>query len=240
MTGSSSTADKPSGCEAISGSSGSEVTDSEFPGPDRRADRAATTGAPERVQVLVMARPKSPLEVAESAALVRVANLASQVMVTLRKPGRTRYESERTLRGWLADDGVTYSASDVVYALGLLELTGRIHRGPAKTKSSRLGWLATDSDEVAGVSVTTSPYTAADEPVEAAARSSPGWIKTELFTIPKTYRPRCPCWRTMANTVMTSVPYRVCRTGFCDPSRISGRVRPSPSRTRYGRSYFAA
>jgi hypothetical protein len=73
-----------------------------------------------------MIRPKTPRDVAEREALIRVASLAAQILITLRARGRGLYESERQLRQWLADDGIAHSAGDIRPALDLLESTGRI------------------------------------------------------------------------------------------------------------------
>ena len=77
-----------------------------------------------------MTRPPTPLEMSEQQALVRIAMLASYVLRVLRLPERGRYSSERELRQWLVELGVAYTASDLAPAVGLLELTGRIERGP--------------------------------------------------------------------------------------------------------------
>ena len=46
----------------------------------------------------------------------------------------------RELRQWLVESGVAYTTSDLAPAVGLLELTGRIERGPfSKATSSRAG-----------------------------------------------------------------------------------------------------
>jgi hypothetical protein len=87
-------------------------------------------------------RPPTPLEMSEQQALVRIAMLASDVLRVLRLPERGRYSSERELRQWLVESGVAYTASDLAPAVGLLELTGRVERGPfSKATSSRAGWL---------------------------------------------------------------------------------------------------
>jgi hypothetical protein len=61
--------------------------------------------------------------------LTRQAVLAHQVLVSLRKPGRSgSYESERHLRGLLADDGVQFSWGDLAPALALAEAAGLLVR----------------------------------------------------------------------------------------------------------------
>ena len=77
-------------------------------------------------------RPRTPLDVAEAQALARIASLAAQILSTLRQPGRGVYDSERQLRSWLSDDGVTHTAADIVPALALLEACGHIGRSSAK------------------------------------------------------------------------------------------------------------
>ena len=91
-----------------------------------------------------MVRPVTPRDIAEAQALHRISTLAAAIMSTLRKSGRGRYDSERTLRGWLAEDGVRYSTGDLAYALDLLQSTGRIGRAPITAPTSaRGGWLPT-------------------------------------------------------------------------------------------------
>jgi hypothetical protein len=72
-----------------------------------------------------VSRPKTDPVTAEREALTRIAELASNVMVSLRQPGRRRYDSERRLG---RDDGLTYTTKDLSPALGLLEATGRLVR----------------------------------------------------------------------------------------------------------------
>jgi hypothetical protein len=86
-------------------------------------------------------RPKSPLDIADVRELARIAALASSVLVSLRQPGRSIYDSERTLRQWLSDDGIQSTTADLSPALVLLEATSKIGRGPEKGNSPRAGWL---------------------------------------------------------------------------------------------------
>jgi hypothetical protein len=92
-------------------------------------------------------RPKSPLDLADSRELARIASLASSVLMSLRKPGRGQYDSERTLRQWLSDDGIQFSAADLAHALVLLDSTGKIGRGPENKNSPRVGWLIGAADK---------------------------------------------------------------------------------------------
>jgi hypothetical protein len=55
-----------------------------------------------------MSRPTTPLEVAESQRLHRVASLASAVMGSLRQHERGRFSSSRQLAGWLAADSISF------------------------------------------------------------------------------------------------------------------------------------
>jgi hypothetical protein len=78
-----------------------------------------------------MIRPKNPRDVAESIALTRIASLAAQILITLRTPGRSGgYDSERILRGWLAEDGYQFSSNDLAPALALLEAAGYLEHPP--------------------------------------------------------------------------------------------------------------
>jgi hypothetical protein len=89
-------------------------------------------------------RPKTPLDVAESQAIHRVADLAVNIMQTLRQPNRGKYSSERELRDWLSDSGVRWSAADFSPALWLLADTGRVRRAPvdSSTGQPRGGWIS--------------------------------------------------------------------------------------------------
>lgn len=93
-----------------------------------------------------MVRPRTDPVVAEREALKRVAELASHVMVSLRRPGRGKWDSEHQLRSWLTADGVTFTVADIAPALTLLEATKRIVRGEVKPKAPRPGWLARDAE----------------------------------------------------------------------------------------------
>ena len=91
-----------------------------------------------------MSRTPTPRDVAGQQALGRIAALAAHILQVLRAHRRGRYSSERELRSWLADEGLASTAADLAPAIGLLELTGRIERGPfSKSTSSRAGWLPT-------------------------------------------------------------------------------------------------
>jgi hypothetical protein len=76
-----------------------------------------------------MVRPKTPLDLAESKALVRIASLASHIMVALRQQDRA--------------NSVSFTIADLSPALAMLEATGRIRRAPASGSSPRPGWLPT-------------------------------------------------------------------------------------------------
>jgi hypothetical protein len=91
-------------------------------------------------------RPLTPLDISERELVIRIAGLAGAVMTSLRRPGRGRYESENSLRGWLKGGGISFSASDVAPALGLLELTGKLIRPEVQPKSPRPGRLAKGAD----------------------------------------------------------------------------------------------
>jgi hypothetical protein len=73
-----------------------------------------------------VSRQPTPKDEAERQALARIAGLAFRVLVTLRQPGRYRYDSERTLRSWLADDGHGHTTADLTHALALLESVGGV------------------------------------------------------------------------------------------------------------------
>jgi hypothetical protein len=88
-------------------------------------------------------RPKSPKDVAERTELVRIANLASSILISLRRSGRGMYDSERQLKQWLTEDGVQFTTGDIAHALVLLESKGHIQRATVKPNASRTGWLAT-------------------------------------------------------------------------------------------------
>ena len=90
-----------------------------------------------------LSRSRTPSDLAEQAALSRIATLAHHVMIALRQPGRGVYESERQLRGFLTQDGYEFANDDLGPALTLLEATGRIGRSAAKKNVARRGWLIT-------------------------------------------------------------------------------------------------
>ena len=134
-----------------------------------------------------MSRTKTPRDVAELQALQRIATLASQILITLRAPNRGVYESERDLKQWLNEDGVTYT-TDVAPALALLEACGRIGRSSAKSNTSRRGWLITTAEN---------GHTAAPELIEAVEVSeapeplrAPGASQGDVLT-----RAVLPCAR---------------------------------------------
>ena len=77
-------------------------------------------------------RPKTPKDVAERSELVRIANLAGSILISLRQPGREVYSSERELRQWLNEDGVQFTTGDIAHALVLLESKGNIRRATVK------------------------------------------------------------------------------------------------------------
>jgi hypothetical protein len=122
-------------------------------------------------------RPRTPLDVADAAALARIASLAAAILVSLRQPGRGVYESERQLRGWLNGDGIVYSSSDFGPASMLLDATKRIQR-PAVTKNTpRRGWLSTAAPEA--------PETAEDStPLETGAEQRIDTLAEAVETIP--------------------------------------------------------
>ena len=68
-----------------------------------------------------LGRPAATPEDLEVAAFRRIADLASSVLGCIRKPGRIRYRSERQLRAWLAEDGISFTTGDIAPALTLLE-----------------------------------------------------------------------------------------------------------------------
>jgi hypothetical protein len=86
-------------------------------------------------------RPKTPRDIADQQALARIASLAYQILQCLRQPDHAMYESERTLRQWLSDSGAQFTTADISPALGLLQSTGLIGRGPENKNSPRSGWL---------------------------------------------------------------------------------------------------
>jgi hypothetical protein len=94
-----------------------------------------------------MSRTRTPLDLAESQALARIASLAAQVMVSLRSPGRGVYDSERGLRSWLTEDGCEFSNTDLAPALAMLEASGRIGRSAPRKNVGRRGWLVTSALE---------------------------------------------------------------------------------------------
>jgi hypothetical protein len=65
---------------------------------------------------------------AEPPALAHIAELAASIANSLGQPDRGRYKSERPLRQWLTDDGISFAASELAPALALLDATGRFIR----------------------------------------------------------------------------------------------------------------
>jgi hypothetical protein len=86
-------------------------------------------------------RPKTPKDVAERTELVRIANLAGSILISLRQSGRGMYDSERVLKQWLTEDGVQFTTADIAHSLALLESTGKIERATVKPNAPRAGWL---------------------------------------------------------------------------------------------------
>jgi hypothetical protein len=88
-------------------------------------------------------RPRTPRDVADREALVRIAGLAASVLVSSRRVGRGVWESERVLRSWLAEDGISFSSSDLAPALALLETACPefLSRGPANGSA----WMGEDA-----------------------------------------------------------------------------------------------
>jgi hypothetical protein len=81
------------------------------------------------------------------------------------------WESERQLKQWLNEDGVTYSTSDIAPALVLLEAMGKIARAKVKMNAPRPGWIITAAPEAAerGLNVNGhAPTAATPEPTEDA------------------------------------------------------------------------
>jgi len=98
-----------------------------------------------------MGRTKTPPDQAEREALARVAELAWNVLQSLRRPGRGKFDSGRQLQAWLKADGAKFTTADLEPALGLAESTGRLVRpavGPNTARPGELtpGALARDAD----------------------------------------------------------------------------------------------
>jgi hypothetical protein len=94
-----------------------------------------------------VSRPKTDPVEAERSALIRIAELAGNIMNALRQPGRGKYDSERHLSRWLVADGHEWTTADLSPALALLEATGRLMRpATASQTTPRPGWLARDAD----------------------------------------------------------------------------------------------
>jgi hypothetical protein len=97
-------------------------------------------------EIKASGRPKTPLDESDRLALARIASLAAAIMSSLRTPGRGRYDSERQVREWLSEDGVSYSTADLEPALDLLESTKRLNRPAVKPNASRPGCLAAGAE----------------------------------------------------------------------------------------------
>jgi len=82
----------------------------------------------------------------EAEQLHRIADLAVAVLACLRGADRGRYDSERTLRGWLQADGVEFTTADIPPALALLETKGLLVRVEAQLGLPRPGWLPGEAD----------------------------------------------------------------------------------------------
>ena len=65
-----------------------------------------------------MAPPRTPKDVADLAALKRIALLAGHILITSRQPGRGAWDSERGLRAWLTDDGYSFANDDLAPRVG--------------------------------------------------------------------------------------------------------------------------
>jgi hypothetical protein len=94
-------------------------------------------------------RPKKLPDIADREALVRIAELAGNVLVSLRQDDRGRYDSERGLGKFLTADGVQYTTADIGPALTLLEVTGRLGRAAVKHGNPQPGWLPEAAPETA-------------------------------------------------------------------------------------------
>ena len=121
-----------------------------------------------------MARPRTPKDVADLAALNRIALLAGHILITSRQPGRGAWDSERGLRAWLTDDGYSFANDDLAPALAMLEASGRIGRAATKKNVPRSGWLITstvDGPESPDDVEPTAAVAAPDEPVEDSSEA---------------------------------------------------------------------
>jgi hypothetical protein len=58
-------------------------------------------------------RPKQDPVIAEREALIRIAVRGSNILATLRQPGRGRHDSERHLGRWLTSDGPSWTTADL-------------------------------------------------------------------------------------------------------------------------------
>jgi hypothetical protein len=109
-------------------------------------------------------RPKTAKDIAERTELVRIANLAGSILISLRQSGRGMYDSERQLKQWLTEDGVQFTTGDIAHALVLLESKGYIQRATVKPNTPRPGWLATAAERGLGVNGQTATPDAVERP----------------------------------------------------------------------------
>jgi hypothetical protein len=87
--------------------------------PESEAVTATSTRAPGRPA-------NSPIEL-ESDRITRIGALAISVLKCMWDPTRSRYRSERELRGWLAEDQIQHTTEDVKPALALLGVAGCLY-----------------------------------------------------------------------------------------------------------------
>jgi hypothetical protein len=77
-------------------------------------------------------RPASSPESLEHERITRIGALAISILKCMRSdPSRSRYRSERELRGWLAEDQIQHTTEDIKPALALLEASGLLVRDRA-------------------------------------------------------------------------------------------------------------
>ena len=118
--------------------------------------------------------------------LVRIANLAGSILISLRQSSRGMYHSERQLKLWLTEDGVQFTTGDIAHALVLLESKGHIQRAIVTPNVPRPGWLATAAERELGNDHVATPD--AVEAVEDRRESDVGSAAreaVELVKIPK-------------------------------------------------------
>ena len=84
-------------------------------------------------------RPASSPTELESDRITRIGALAISVLKCMRSdPSRSRYRSERELRGWLAEDQIQHTTEDIKPALALLEASGLLVRDRAGLGQARV------------------------------------------------------------------------------------------------------